>query len=127
MFWLPKLEWDRRAILGWIRKRLTAAAARMVVSAICSAVGSGLTWVSQRKMVPRRKIRALSAEALLTPGCRPRMSMAFLRWVAALPTAPANMASASLRSSIRAAITVVSVRTTVRAAEGETPRRSITL
>ena len=45
---LPKLECDSSATLGSTPKRRTASAAIVVISAICSAVGSRLTWVSTR-------------------------------------------------------------------------------
>ena len=49
---LPKLECDSSATLGVMPKRRTASAASRVISAICSAVGSRLTWVSQMNSVP---------------------------------------------------------------------------
>ena len=44
---LPKLECESSATLGVKPNRCTSSAARIVISAICSAVGSKLTFVSQ--------------------------------------------------------------------------------
>jgi len=37
---VPKLEWDNSATLGVIPKRRISSAARLVISAICTGVGS---------------------------------------------------------------------------------------
>ena len=55
---VPKLECDSNAALGASPKRRTVLAARRVISAICSAVGSTLTWVSQKNSAPLGRIRA---------------------------------------------------------------------
>src|SRR5262249_5637381 len=55
---VPKLEWDSSAALGASPKRRTLLAASRVISAICSAVGSTLTWVSQKNSAPLGRISA---------------------------------------------------------------------
>ena len=55
---VPKLEWDSSAALGARPKRRTVLAASKVISAICSAVGSTLTWVSQKNSAPLGRISA---------------------------------------------------------------------
>ena len=64
----PKLECERSATFGVMPKPRTASAARMVASAICSAVGSTLTWVSQKNSAPLGMITPDSAEMRETPG-----------------------------------------------------------
>ena len=46
-------------------KRRTVSAASSVVSASCSAVGLGVTWVSQRKEVPRGRMRTMHRRRVL--------------------------------------------------------------
>ncbi len=55
---VPKLECDSSAALGARPKRRTLLAASRVISAICSAVGSTLRWVSQKNSAPLGRISA---------------------------------------------------------------------
>ena len=52
-------SWNGTAAPPWASrpKRRTASAASRVISAICSAVGSTLTWVSQKNSAPLGRIR----------------------------------------------------------------------
>jgi hypothetical protein len=80
--------------------------------------------VSARKKVPRGSTRALSAAGAVTPGRKPMTLITSRRCGRYGPKLPQIMASASCFCTISAAITVLLVRTAVRATSGDTPRRA---
>ena len=97
------------------------------MSAICSAVGSRLTCVSQKKVCRPGMISICMAAMVVCPGRVPITARTYLRWSAKLPSVPQSIASASPRRTSIAATSVERVRISSIACARETPWRSMIL
>ena len=117
------MECESSAARARSPKRRIVSAPRTVIAAMSAAEGSGCTWVSQTKIVPRGMISAVIAAGVATPGCSPTTSITSCSARCQRPIRPQIMPSASPCATISAAITTLRVRTMVRAPSTLTPLR----